>query len=65
MTNLVRAFGVDASEIRASPHILLGTVEQICETLEARRERWGVSYWVVATAAMEQFAPVVQRLRGR
>jgi probable F420-dependent oxidoreductase len=65
VANLAKAFGIEPAEVRASPHILVGSVEEICDLLEARRDRWGVSYWVVATAAMESFAPVVERLRGR
>ena len=63
--NLSRAFGIDSSEVRASPHILVGSVDGICELLEERRERWGISYWVVAAAALETFAPVVERMNGR
>ena len=45
-----------------SPLALVGTVEQLCETLQQRRERWGFTYWVVPDDAMEAFAPVVARL---
>ncbi|HEV7662167.1 MAG TPA: TIGR03621 family F420-dependent LLM class oxidoreductase [Chloroflexota bacterium] len=43
---------------------VVGTTEQMCETLQARRERLGVSYIMVADELMEAFAPVVQRLSG-
>jgi hypothetical protein len=33
--------------------------------LEERRERFGLSYYVVSDAALDAFAPVVTRLRGR
>ena len=49
----------------AIPIALVGTVEQICETLEQRRERWGFSYWVVHEPEMEAFAEVVKRLDGK
>jgi hypothetical protein len=35
------------------------------EALEARRERWQMSYHVVPQTALEPFAPVVARLAGR
>jgi len=43
---------------------LLGTVDEVCDTLVERRERWGVSYVVVGGDAYEAFAPVVARLAG-
>lgn len=48
-----------------APHILLGTVDAVCDTLEERRERWGLSYVTVQPPVAEAFAPVVERLRGR
>jgi hypothetical protein len=33
--------------------------------LEARRERWGISYVVTHEAYMDALAPVVARLAGR
>ena len=53
------------AEISASPFVLLGPVDEIVETLRRRRERWGISYYVVMEPAMETFAPVVTRLAGR
>ena len=57
--------GLEADEVLASPHVLLGTVDRICERLVERRERWGVSYWVIPAAVLDAFAPVVERLAGR
>jgi alkanesulfonate monooxygenase SsuD/methylene tetrahydromethanopterin reductase-like flavin-dependent oxidoreductase (luciferase family) len=61
---LSKNLGIDAAEVVASPHILLGSVDEICDALEQRRQRWGVSYWVVADSAVRAFAPVVERLAG-
>lgn len=47
-----------------SPHMLMGTVESIIETLIERRERYGISYVHVRPPVMEAFAPVVARLTG-
>lgn len=57
--------GQTPEEVLASPHCLFGTVDEICEQLLARRERWGLSYWVVPTSQARAFAPVVERLAGR
>lgn len=57
-------FGLTVDEALESPYALAGTVDQVCETLVARRERWGFSYVAVGPEAMEDFAPVVARLSG-
>lgn len=55
-------FGLTPSELADFPHALIGTVEEICESIEARRQRWDASYVVVQHDAMEAMAPVVARL---
>jgi probable F420-dependent oxidoreductase len=57
-------FGLDAAGALEVPHALIGTVDEIVDTIQARRDRWGFSYWVVQGDAMEAFAPVVARLTG-
>ena len=57
-------FGLDADRALEVPHALIGTVDQIVEQIEARRDRWGFTYWVVQGDAMESLAPVVARLAG-
>jgi len=54
---------LSVEQVLESPSALIGTVDQIVEDLQARRERYGFSYIVVW--AMEEFAPVVERLAGR
>ena len=46
------------------PIVLIGTVDELCERLVERRERWGFSSIVVPGDALETFAPVVARLAG-
>jgi len=53
------------AEILQSPYVLVGTVNQQIEDLEARRERWGISQYVIFEPSMEPFAPVVASLAGR
>jgi probable F420-dependent oxidoreductase len=55
---------LDAEEILQSPYVLIGTVEQMIEDLQARRERWGISYFVIHEPYLDVFAPVVARLAG-
>jgi hypothetical protein len=45
--------------------VLIGTIDQIVEDLQARGERWGISYYVVQEPYLDAFAPVVARLAGR
>ncbi len=61
---LASMMGSPPEQVDASPIVLIGTIEQIVETLVARRERWGFSYIVVHEAEMEAFAPVVAALAG-
>jgi probable F420-dependent oxidoreductase len=49
---------------RGSIAAVVGTPEQMCEQLIARRERLGISYVLVSDELMDAFAPVVERLSG-
>jgi probable F420-dependent oxidoreductase len=53
------------AEILESPYVLVGTVDQQVEDLQARRQRWGISYYVVFEPSMAALAPVVAKLAGR
>ena len=61
---LAPAFGLSPDEARATPHALLGSVEEICDQLVERRERWGFSYLGLSGDQLDAFAPVVERLAG-
>ncbi len=58
-------FGTTAETMRSHPHALFGTVDEICEELERRRARYGISYITVNDQTMTDFAPVVAKLAGR
>jgi len=64
VANLAPMFGLTPEEADRVPIVLLGTVDEICETLEQRRGEYGFSYWVVHEPEMEAMAPVVARLAG-
>ena len=53
--------GEDALDL---PVLLIGTVDELCERLIERRERWGFSNVVVPDQSMDSFAPIVARLAG-
>jgi probable F420-dependent oxidoreductase len=59
-----KMFGFPGEEALELPVVLIGTVDEICERLSERRDRWGFSHVVVPGEAMETFAPVVARLAG-
>lgn len=61
MANMI---GVDEQMITDSPFALVGDVDQICDTLVARREEFGFSYVIVGAGEIDDFAPVVARLAG-
>ncbi|MFL6242566.1 MAG: TIGR03621 family F420-dependent LLM class oxidoreductase, partial [Acidimicrobiia bacterium] len=58
------AFGVSPEEALDTPVVLAGTLEEMIDDVQARRERWGMSYVVVGVDVMEQFAPAVAKLAG-
>jgi probable F420-dependent oxidoreductase len=61
---LASRFKVARDVVLETPYVLLGTIEEICESLRQRRERYGISYLTVFERDMEVFAPVVARLAG-
>lgn len=63
--NIAPLFGFTVEEAADVPLALVGTIDQICETLQQRREDYGTSYITVQDAAMHDFAPVVERLAGK
>ena len=56
--------GIEAEDALASGVACVGTVEEVCDLLERRREEWGVSYVVFGADTFEAFAPVVDKLAG-
>ena len=61
---LAARFKTSRDVVLETPYLLVGTVEEICETLRERRERYGISYLTVFERDMEAFAPVVAQLAG-
>ena len=61
---LAPAFGLSPQEAAETPHALVGSVEEICDQLVERRERWGISYLGLSGDQIDAFAPVVACLAG-
>ncbi|GAC1593943.1 MAG: LLM class F420-dependent oxidoreductase [Acidimicrobiales bacterium] len=57
-------FGLPPEVLGEIPIGMVGTVDEICDQLVARRERWGFNYVVVHEGEVDAFAPVVERLAG-
>jgi probable F420-dependent oxidoreductase len=64
-TVMAAGIGAEPKDILSMPHFLIGTVDEVAEDLQRRRERYGISYVIVPGEADEAFAPVVARLAGR
>jgi alkanesulfonate monooxygenase SsuD/methylene tetrahydromethanopterin reductase-like flavin-dependent oxidoreductase (luciferase family) len=56
---------LSVEEILEAPYALIGTVEEMVDALHARRERWGLSYFVTFEPYLETLAPIVARLTGK
>jgi probable F420-dependent oxidoreductase len=56
---------VSEDDVLDSPHVAIGTVDQIVEQLEMARERWGFNYLEVSSTDAEAVAPLMEQLNGR
>ena len=56
--------GLTVDELLDSPHVLIGTVDQLVEKFTRLRDELGISNIMVGSG-LEDFAPVVERLAGR
>jgi probable F420-dependent oxidoreductase len=56
--------GMALEVLRDHPNVLVGSVDAIAETLQTRREDFGVNYVTVQQRQVERFAPIVARLTG-
>jgi probable F420-dependent oxidoreductase len=57
-------FGLTPEQVGEVPMVLAGPVEEICDLLHARRERYGFSYISVHAHELDAMAPIVARLAG-
>ena len=54
----------DPAELLDSPMVVVGTVPELVDRLNFRRERWGFSYHVFQDGAALEMAPLVGALAG-
>jgi probable F420-dependent oxidoreductase len=47
------------------PNVLIGSVDEICDRIVERRERFGISYTSFGASVMDSVIPVVERLSGK
>jgi probable F420-dependent oxidoreductase len=58
------AFGIDPGDALHVPGVLLGTLDEMIEELQWRREEYGITYWSIESDSWEDLAPVVSKLAG-
>jgi len=56
--------GMELAELKRFPHAAVGSVDEICEELQRRREEFGFSYITVGDAHLDAYLPIVERLSG-
>jgi probable F420-dependent oxidoreductase len=64
-TTLAAGYHVSTDQILQTPYLLIGSIDQLCEDLQVRRERFGISYITVFEHSLEALAPVIARLAGQ
>ncbi len=62
--SLAPTFGIEPADALHVPLGLIGTLEQMEEELQWRRQEYGISYFSVEGNAWEQLGPVVAKLSG-
>jgi len=60
-----RSPNLSVDEVMEAPQLLFGSVTEMIEQLQARRERYGFSYVTVFEAELEKFAPIISELSGQ
>ena len=57
-------FGTTPQEALHIPLALLGSIEEMTEELQWRRQEYGISYWTIEGDSWEALGPVVSALAG-
>jgi probable F420-dependent oxidoreductase len=64
LDTLSQQMGTTAERLATSAMFVAGDVPQIAEQLRRRRDELGISYFIVPSTVLEEFAPVVAALTG-
>jgi probable F420-dependent oxidoreductase len=59
---LAREYVMEVDQVFETPLVLIGSVDQIAEALEQRRERFGISYITVFEKDLDNMGKVINRL---
>jgi probable F420-dependent oxidoreductase len=62
--DLASQWDMTTDDAQETPWALIGTIDQIADKLRERRERFGLSYWILHDRFIDIFAPVVAELAG-
>ena len=58
-------FGMTPEVFALHPNALIGSVDEICDRIVERRERFGISYVSFGASVIDSVIPVVERLAGK
>jgi probable F420-dependent oxidoreductase len=64
LASMAPGFSLTPEEAAEMPHVLVGTVDEMCESVLRWRDRWSISYVTWSADAIDTMAPVVARLSG-
>jgi probable F420-dependent oxidoreductase len=58
-------FGMTPEVLAEHPNALIGSVDEICDRIVERREKFGISYVSFGASVIDAVAPVIDRLAGK
>jgi hypothetical protein len=50
------------SDVQQIPYVLIGSVDEVIDKINACRDRWGITYFAVRE--LDGFAPTIDAFRG-
>jgi hypothetical protein len=63
-TAMAPHFGISPDDALHVPLALLGTLDEMEEELQWRRQEYGISYWSIEAGDWEALGPLVAKLAG-
>jgi hypothetical protein len=57
--------GISVEQVWDMPNVFIGTIDFVVDEMFARREKYGFSYYWIPDGLMDDFAPIVVRMRGK
>jgi hypothetical protein len=61
---LAAELGTTPAVIAGMPATLIGSVDELTERIQRHRDEYDISYRIIPAAVMDDFAPIVARLKG-